>query len=355
MLEIKINKTSNPKEKPSDGSKLGFGKIFTDHMLMMDYNLEEGWHNAQIIPYGNIELSPASVVLHYASECFEGMKAYLDVNKEIVLFRPEENAKRFNRSLTRLCAPEINTEDFVQAVKTLVDVDREWVPAWDNTSLYIRPFMIATEETLGVTISTQYKFMIICSPSGAYHSNNLVPTKIFVEDTFIRAAEGGTGDVKVGGNYAAGLKGQKKASDLGYSQVLWLDAKENKYIEEVGSMNVFFMMKNKIYTAPTTGTILPGITRMSCIALLKAWGYEVIEVKYSIDEVFAAYQAGQLQEVFGTGTAAVITPIGQLYYKGEEIIVNDGNTGELTMKLFQELTNIQLGKAEDKYNWITKV
>ncbi len=352
-MQIKYELTKTPKQKPTGA--LGFGHIFSDHMFVMDYKTGLGWHNARIVPYAPIELDPSALVFHYAQECFEGLKAYRTESGDIQLFRPEKNALRMQSTHKRLCIPEIPVEDFVDAIKALVAVDADWVPSEPDTSLYIRPFTIATEPVLGVKAADEYKFMVICSPSGAYYAEGMNPVKIYVEDEYVRATPGGTGYIKCGGNYAASIAAGEKAHDLGYSQVLWLDGVERKYVEEVGSMNIMFKMNGEIYTAPTVGTVLPGITRMSCIELLKDWGYKVNETRFSIDDVMKAAEDGKLEEVFGTGTAAVISPVGALTYKDETVTINGGKTGELTQRLYDTLTGIQFGKIEDNMGWTVKV
>ncbi len=355
MLDIKIERTQTPKAKPTDESHLGFGKIFTDHMFQMDYDPDNGWHNARIIPYQPLPMDPACVVFHYAQECFEGMKAYRTADDNILLFRPEKNAERMQSTHDRMCMPRIPVEDFIQAVKTLVDVERDWVPHSDGTSLYIRPFTIATDVGLGVHASRHYSFMIICSPSGAYYAEGLDPVRIYVEDDYIRAAPGLTGFVKCGGNYAASIKAGELAEEKGFSQVLWLDGVERKYVEEVGSMNIFFKIDGKIYTAATVGTVLPGVTRRSCIDLMKDWGYEVIEGKLAIKTVMQAARDGKLEEVFGTGTAAVVSPVKELMYENESAHIGGGKIGPLTQKLYDTLTGIQWGKLPDTKGWTVKV
>ena len=353
-MEIKIQKTTTPKAKP-DWKNLGFGHIFTDHMFIMDYDAGQGWHDARIVPYQPIVLDPSALVFHYAQECFEGLKAYRCADGSVQLFRPDKNAERMQSTHDRLCIPQIPVEDFVDAVKALVAVDKDWVPAEPDTSLYIRPFTIATEAVLGVKASAKYQFIVICSPSGAYYAEGLNPVKIYVEDEYVRATPGGTGYIKCGGNYAASIAASEKAHKLGYSQVLWLDGVERKYVEEVGAMNIMFKMDGEIYTAATTGTVLPGITRMSCIELLKSWGYKVNEGKLSIDTVMESGRKGTLEEVFGTGTAAVISPVGSLMYEQEVITVNNFEIGSLTQKLYDTLTGIQYGKLEDAFGWTIKV
>ena len=355
MLDIKIQKTTTPKAKP-DENRLGFGNYYTDHMFVMDYTEGQGWHSARIEPYHALSLDPAAMVFHYAQESFEGLKAYRTKEGKVQLFRPEKNGERLQSTHERLCIPTIPVEDFVQAVKTLVDVDRDWVPSAEGTSLYLRPFTIATEAHLGVKPSDSYQFLVIASPSGAYYEEGLNPVKIYVEDEYVRATPGGTGFIKCGGNYAASLAGQMKAHEMGYSQVLWLDGIERKYVEEVGSMNCFFKIDGVIRTAPCVGTVLPGITRMSCIELLRDWGYTVdCETRLSIDEVMQAARTGHLEEVFGTGTAAVVSPVGQLYYEGETAVISGGKIGEVTQRLYDTLTGIQWGTVADEKGWVVPV
>ena len=358
MLNIKITKTTSPKAKPTDESKLGFGKTFTDHMFIMDYTLGQGWHDARIVPYAPISLDPSAVVFHYAQECFEGMKAYRTAENKIQLFRPDCNARRMNNTQDRLCIPEIPVEDFVQAVKALVEVEKDWVPHADGASLYIRPFTIATMAQLGVHASSSYQFIIICAPSGAYYAAGLAPIDIYVEDTYVRACPGGTGFTKCGGNYAVSLLAGKIAEEKGYSQVLWLDGVERKYVEEVGAMNIFFKINGKLYTAlaqDKDGTVLPGVTRRSIIELLKDWGYEVIEGKLAIHDIMKASKEGKLEEVFGTGTAAVVSPVKKLDYEDQSALIGNGEIGELTQKLYDTLTGIQWGKIPDTKGWIVPV
>lgn len=355
MLDIKIQKTTTPKAKP-DENRLGFGNYYTDHMFVMDYTEGQGWHSPRIEPYHALSLDPAAMVFHYAQESFEGLKAYRTKEGKVQLFRPEKNGERLQSTHERLCIPTIPVEDFVQAVKTLVEVDRDWVPSAEGTSLYLRPFTIATEAHLGVKPSDSYRFLVIASPSGAYYEEGLNPVKIYVEDEYVRATPGGTGFIKCGGNYAASLAGQMKAHEMGYSQVLWLDGIERKYVEEVGSMNCFFKIDGVIRTAPCVGTVLPGITRMSCIELLRDWGYTVdCETRLSIEEVMQAARTGHLEEVFGTGTAAVVSPVGQLYYEGETAVIGGGKIGEVTQRLYDTLTGIQWGTLADEKGWVVPV
>lgn len=306
-MEIKITKTTAPKQKPQDESKLGFGRVMTDHMFLMNYNAGQGWHDARIVPYGPLELDPSSMVLHYAQEVFEGLKAYRWADGSVHLFRPEENARRMQRSNERMCIPAIAEEDFVQAVKTLVKLDQDWVPHQEGTSLYIRPFVFATDAHLGVHASQSYLFCIILSPSGSYYPNGIDPVDIYVESHDVRAVRGGTGYTKCGGNYAASVRAGAEAEKAGYAQVLWLDGVERKYIEEVGAMNVMFKVDGKVITPALTGSILPGITRMSCLELLRSWNIPVEERLITAQELFDAADSGKLEEAWGTGTAAVIS------------------------------------------------
>ena len=354
-MDIRFVKRDVLKEKPQDESKLGFGKYMTDYMFVMDWSKEEGWHDARIEPNAPIALDPACVTLHYAQETFEGLKAYRTEEGKIQLFRPEMNAKRMINSNARLCMPEFPVDMFVEAVKAIVKCEEDWVPHAKDTSLYIRPFMFATEAALGVHMASAYKFIVICCPVGAYYPTGLDPVKIMVEDELVRAVKGGTGFTKCGGNYAGSILGQVKAEKMGYTQVLWLDGEERKYVEEVGTMNIMFKIDGEIYTAPIEGTVLPGVTRDSMIHLLRDWGYKVNETKLSVDDLMKAGHDGTLEEVFGTGTAAVISPVGELRYKDDVVIINDMKTGELTQKLYDTLTGIQWGRLEDKYGWTVPV
>ena len=353
--DIKIEKTKTPKQKP-DPNHLGFGQYFTDHMFVMDYTEGKGWHDARIVPYAPLELDPASMVFHYGQAIFEGLKAYKAPDGRILLFRPEKNMNRVNVSNDRLCMPQIDVEFGIHAIKTLVKVDRDWIPEAEGTALYIRPFFIATDPYLGVRPSLTYKFIIILSPVGAYYPEGLNPVKIYVEDYYVRAVRGGIGFAKAAANYAASIKAQMEAKDKGYTQVLWLDGVERKYVEEVGTMNVFFKINGEVITPSLEGkSILPGVTRDSVIEMLKSWGIKVTERKIAIQEVYDAHANGTLEEVFGTGTAAVISPVGELNWKGHPIAINDGKIGEISQKLYDELTGIQTGKIEDKFGWTVEV
>ena len=355
MLDIQITKTTSPKAKPADESKLGFVKIFTDHMFVMDYAPDKGWHDARIVPYQTFPLDPACVIFHYAQEIFEGLKAYRTADNTIQLFRPDCNGQRMQDSADRMCIPKIPVEDFVQAVKTLVEVDKDWVPHSDGASLYIRPFVFATDVGMGVHASRNYTFCVICAPSGAYYAEGIDPVRIYVEDEYIRAAPGLTGFTKCGGNYAASIKAGEMAEQQCVAQVLWLDGVEQKSAQAVGSMFFMDTAAAEIYTAPCTGTVLPGVTRRSIIELLKDWGYEVCEENVAIADIMKAGHDGKLEEVFGTGTAAVVSPVKELDWKGDKVFISGGKIGELTQKLYDTLTGIQWGKLPDTRGWIVPV
>ncbi|MGC4378675.1 branched-chain amino acid aminotransferase [Fictibacillus sp. Mic-4] len=352
LIEL-IRAKENKEKLPAHA--LGFGKYFTDHMFVMDYNEDKGWHHPRITPYEPLVLDPSAMVFHYGQAIFEGLKAYRTPQGKALLFRPRKNIERLNLSCERMGIPTVDVELVLEAIQQLLELEKEWIPTEEGTSLYIRPFIIATEPYLGVRPAGQYKFMVILSPVGPYYSDQLNPVKIFVEDFYVRAVPGGVGYVKTAGNYAASLKAQTKAEELGYDQVLWLDAIEKKYVEEVGSMNIFFKVNGEVVTPQLNGSILGGVTRDSVIHLLKHWGVKVREERIPIDEIIKAHQNGELEEVFGTGTAAVISPVGELNYKGEKIIVNGYETGELSKQIYQSITNIQLGKEEDVFNWTVEI
>ncbi len=355
MLSIKIEKTKTPKELPGADNPLKFGTIFTDHMFIMNYTEGEGWHDARVVPYQPVCLDPSAMVFHYGQEMFEGLKAYKSEDGRILLFRPDKNAERTNNTNRRLCIPEIPIEDFVQAVKAVVKIDEAWIPTKPGTSLYIRPFIIATDPFLGVRPSDTYLFMIILSPVGPYYPEGLDPVKIWIEDEYVRAVKGGIGEAKTGGNYVASMRSQVKAHEEGYSQVLWLDGVHRKFIEEVGAMNIFFKINGTVITPQLNGSILPGVTRDSVIQLCKAWDIPVEERKISIDEIAEAYQNGTLEEVFGTGTAAVISPVGHLRWEEHMMQIQDGGIGPVSQKLYDTLTGIQLGKLTDRFHWTLEV
>jgi len=356
-MEIKII-TAAPekrKSKPVDETKLGFGKIFTDHFFTMQYS-GGVWHDPVVEPYRALSLDPTALCLHYAQEIFEGMKAYRGQGGAINLFRPAENAKRMNMSARRLCMPEVDPELFLEAVKTLVLLEKDWIPRGEGTSLYIRPTMIATEAALGVHASREYLFFIVIGPVGAYYPEGFGPTKIYVSEEYVRSVRGGTGACKAAGNYAASIYASRIASEMGYTQVLWLDALERKYVEEVGTSNVFFVIDDELVTPPLTGgAILPGITRDSVLQLARSWGLKVSERPLAMDEILAEAARGRLQEAFASGTAAIVSPIGHFFYKGREHAVNGGQTGPLTQKLYNEILGIQYGKAADPFGWRVKI
>ncbi len=351
MLNIKFEKTNNPKPIPGPEDPLVFGTIFTDHMFIMDYIEGQGWIDPRIIPYQPLELMPSTMVFHYGQEMFEGLKAYKNEEGKVLLFRPDKNIERANNTNERLCIPQIDPDDFLQALEEIVRVDEAWIPTRPGTSLYIRPFIIATDAFLGVRPSNTYKFIIILSPVGAYYPEGLNPVKIWIEEEYVRAVKGGLGEAKAGANYVASMKAQVKAHDAGYSQVLWLDGVERKYIEEVGAMNIFFKIKGKVITPALNGSILPGVTRQSCIDLCKLWGQEVEERKISAVELFEAAQDGSLEEVWGTGTAAVVSPVGHLRKGDVDVKIADGGIGELSQRLYDTITGIQLGKIEGPKGW----
>ena len=354
MLDIKITKNPNPAEKP-DPSTLGFGKIFTDHMFMWSYSREEGWHNARIVPFERLSIHPASTVLHYGSEIFEGLKAYRRADGKVQLFRPLENIRRMNNSAERLCLPQMPEEDALFALEEFVRLEQDWTPSQEGTSLYLRPFMFGNDESLGVHAVHNAEFVIIASPVGSYYKEGINPVKIMIEDEDVRAVRGGTGYAKCGGNYAASNRAGERAEQKGYSQVLWLDGVERKYIEEVGAMNVMFKIDGEIVTPKLTGSILPGITRKSIVELLKSEGYNVSERLLSLEELVGAMQNGTLEEAWGCGTAAVVSPIGELCYKDHKYTVCGGKIGELTQHLYDTLTGIQWGKLEDTFGWTVEI
>jgi len=353
-MNISITRTTAPKQKP-DPTTLGFGKYFSDHMFIMEYTEGIGWHDARIVPYAPLSMDPASMVFHYGQAIFEGLKAYRTDDGRTLLFRPLKNMERVNISNDRLCIPQIDANFCVDAIKELIKVDSDWIPTLKGTSLYIRPFIIATDVHVGVRPSQTYKFIIITSPVGAYYPEGLNPVKIYIEPEYVRAVKGGIGFAKAAANYAASLKAQVEANKKGYTQVLWLDGLEKKYIEEVGTMNVFFAIGDEVITPALNGSILPGVTRDSTIEMLKSWGKNVVERQLSIDEVYAAAKSGQLKEVFGTGTAAVISPVGELNYKGDILQINNGQIGELSAKLYDAITGVQTGAIKDNMGWIDEV
>lgn len=354
-LDISILRTQTPKAKPTDESALGFGKLFTDHMFIVEYDEGRGWHDARIQPYAPLPIDPASPVLHYAQEIFEGLKVYRREDGGLQMFRPLENANRMNQSAERMCMPTLDAEFQVKAMKMLVEVEQDWVPQREGTSLYLRPTMIANGSELGVHPAHKYLYYIICSPAGSYYKNGMAPVKIHIEDHYVRAVKGGTGYAKTGGNYAASLKAAAEAAKKGFDQVLWLDGRENRYVEEVGAMNMVFVLDGKLVTAPIGGSILPGITRKSVLQLARDKGMEVEERPISVDELFEAHAAGKLTEAFGTGTAAVISPVGLLEYQGREMLLSQGQIGPVAQDIYDTLVGIQRGNRPDPYGWIEKL
>jgi len=355
--EFTIQKTTSPKQKP-DSDNLKFGRAFTDHMFVMDYSADKGWHDGRIMPYGPLELEPSASVLHYSQQMFEGMKAYRSNDGRFLLFRPYKNAARVNKTNERMCIPEMDEDLFVESIKTLVGIDKEWIPKKPGTSLYIRPFIFANENFIGVAPAERFKYVVICSPVGPYYDTpegRLFAATIYVEEEYVRAVVGGTGAAKVGGNYAGSMKAQKKAKEMGCEQVLWLDAIEHSYVEEIGTSNAFFMIGDEVITAPLFGTILPGVTRLSVIEMLQKWGVKVSERRLRIEEVVKAAEDGTLKEVFSTGTAAVISSVGKLVYKEKPIIIGNGEVGELTQKIYDNLYGIQTGSIADDLNWTVEI
>jgi branched-chain amino acid aminotransferase len=354
MEGLSITQTEQLKKCPKD-NELNFGVDFTDYMFNMDYHPDSGWHHARIEPYQSIVMDPSTMVLHYGQGVFEGLKAYKTASGNIQLFRPEQNIARLNRSCRLLCIPEIDEQFSIDALKELLKLEKRWVPGAPGTSLYIRPTIIATDPFLGVRASKTYRFFIILSPVGAYYPEGFNPVKIWVTRKHVRAVRGGVGEAKTPGNYAASLYAGEQAHKEGYTQVLWLDGVEQKYIEEVGSMNIFFVFDDTLITPELNGSILPGITRKSVIELANHWGMKVIERKISIDEVIESQIQGKKMEIFGTGTAAVISPVGLIRYQNQEYTINEGKVGALTQKLYDALTDIQYGHAADPLNWIVPV
>lgn len=356
-MEIKVIQAAAEKRKtkPTDEAKLGFGKIFTDHFFTMPYHAGRSWHDPLIEPCRPLQLDPTAMCLHYAQEIFEGMKAYRGKDGAIFLFRPTENIRRMNVSAERLCMPQVDENLFLEALTKLILLEKDWIPHGSGTSLYIRPTMIATEPALGVHPANEYLFFIIMGPVGAYYPEGFSPTKIFVTEEYSRSAPGGTGYCKAGGNYAASLYASEIAKKMGYTQVLWLDSVERKYVEEVGTSNMFFVIGDELITAPLMGTILPGVTRDSVIRLAKSWGVKVVERRLSMDEVMGAIADGALREAFASGTAAIVSPIGLIYYRGREYPINESKTGSLTERLYNEILQIQYGQKDDPFGWRIKI
>ena len=355
MQEIQVRLAATRKEKPADESKLGFGSIFTDHMFLMDYYEGQGWVDPRVVPLTDFVLHPASTVLHYGQAIFEGSKCYRRADGGLQLFRPEQNMARMSRSAARMCMPALDEETALAGLKKLVEVDADWVPHQDGTTLYIRPTMISMDVQLGVHAAKHYLFFIICSPVGSYYKEGIKPVGIYVEDEYVRAVRGGTGFTKCAGNYAASILAGDIAEKKGYSQVLWLDGVEQKYVEEVGSMNMLFADGNKIVTPALNGSILPGITRDSILTLGRQLGYEVEEKRLAIADIFEDAKAGRLTEAFGAGTACVISPVGELCWKGEKLVIGDGGIGPVSRKLYDTLTGIQYGRLPDENGWVVRL
>jgi branched-chain amino acid aminotransferase len=356
-MEIRITKITPEKRKPipTDESQLGFGKKFTDHFFNMKYHEDRGWYDPVVEPYRDISLDPTALCLHYGQLIFEGLKAYHGKGGEIYLFRPLENLKRMNASAERLCMPTVDPDLFLEAIKKLVILDKQWLPKGQGTSLYIRPTMIATEAALGVHEANAYLFFIVIGPVGAYYTEGFSPTKIYVSEDYVRSVKGGIGYCKAAGNYAASLYASKIAMKKGYTQVLWLDAVERKYVEEVGTSNIFFRIGDELITSPLTGSILPGVTRDSVIQMARSWGMQVSERPLSMDEILAALTKGTLREAFASGTAAIVSPVGQMFYKGTDHIINEGKIGSLTERLYNEILQIQYGEKEDPFGWRIRI
>ena len=351
---IRITRATTLKTPPKD-SELGFGAVFTDHIFVMDYREAKGWYDPRIEPYGPFSLDPATAVLHYAQSVFDGLKAFRGRDGQVRLFRPDKHIERMNNSARRLCIPPLDPQLALRSLVTLVDFDRGWVPSSVGHALYVRPTIIATEPFLGVRPAHAYLYFVILSPVGAYYPEGMNPVKILVVDKYVRAVEGGVGAAKTSGNYAASLYAAEEAKRQGYTQVLWLDGVHRRYIDEVGTMNIMVKLGEEIVTPPLSGTILPGVTRDSVLTLLREWGLRVSERQVSIDEVWEASKRGTLREVWGTGTAAVISPVGELSYKGERVVINGGRIGELTQKLYDAIVAIQYAEASDTHRWMVTV
>ncbi len=341
------------KEKPAAGAELGFGKYFTDYLFTMRYESGRGWHSPRIEPNEPLAFDLASSVFHYGQGVFEGMKAFLQPDGSVAIFRPEENWARMERSCERLCIPPVPADLAEEGLEELIRLERDWIPRGEGTALYIRPAVVATRPALGVHASDRYLFFILLSPVGNYYARGLAPTRLVAEDTFVRCPIGGTGEAKCLGNYAVSLKAGELAEKAGYDQVLWLDAAEHRYIEEAGSMNAFFVLGGEVVTPALVGSILHGVTRKSCLTLLREKGIPVSERRISIEEVTAGAESGALTEAFGTGTAAVVSPIGDIRYRGKDYAI--GGTGEIARMLYGELTGIQRGRLPDRFGWLRKI
>ncbi len=351
---IRIGRAATKKPKPKD-SELTFGTVFTDHMFVMDFQEEKGWYDPRVEPYGPFPLDPAAAVLHYAQAVFDGLKAFRGRDGQVRLFRPQKHVERLIQSSQRLCIPPLDPDLALKSLVTLVGIEKDWVPSTVGTSLYVRPTIIASEPFLGVRPAKSYIYYVILSPVGAYYPEGINPVKILVVDKYVRAVEGGVGAAKTGVNYAASLYAAEEAKHAGFTQVLWLDGRERKYIDEVGTMNIMMKIGDEIVTPPLSGTILAGVTRDSALSLMRDWGLRVSERPVTIDEVAAAARKGTLEEVWGTGTAAVISPVGELAYKGERLVINGGRIGTLTQKLYDAIVGIQYGTAPDTRGWTVPV
>jgi len=354
MSDIKITKSKTSKIDSVDFENLGFGEVFSDHMFSMDYENGE-WINQRIEPYGKIEFEPAMCTLHYAQAVFEGLKAFHVRDGSINIFRPEKNLERMNRSNERMCMPTIDEDMFFDAMTELIKLERDWIPKDTGHSLYIRPFIFGTDNFVGVHPSSTYRFMIILSPVGAYYKEGFNPVSLLVPEEYVRAVKGGVGDVKTAGNYAASLLPAEIAQEKGFTQVLWLDGEHHKYIDEVGTMNIFFVIDDEVITPPLEGSILPGVTRDTALDLTKSWGMKVNERRISIDELIQSSKEGRLQEVFGTGTAAVISPVDEIQYRDTNININHGQIGPIARRLFDEISSIQYGEIPDTHGWIYNI
>jgi branched-chain amino acid aminotransferase len=356
-MKLSITRVKDEARKPipTDDTQLGFGRYFSDHMFLYNYSPEKGWYDARIVPYAPLTLDPACMVLHYGQEAFEGLKAYRSPDGSLRLFRQRKNLERLNNSAKRLCMPTFDVDDVADALKQLVILEKDWIPLTEGCALYIRPNLIGIDPYLGVRPSQTFLLYIIVGPVGAYYPEGFNPVSIYVSDQYVRAVRGGIGEAKTAGNYAASLYGQMEAKKKGYTQVLWLDGIEHRFVEEVGTMNIFFVIGDEAITSPLTGSILPGVTRDSVLQILRTWGHKVSERMLSIDEVVAAAEKGTLREVFGTGTAAIISPVGSFHYKGKTHRVADGRTGALSQKLYEHILAVQYGKEPDPYGWVERI
>ena len=353
---IRVTRATEAQRRPRPvPGKLSFGTHFSDHMFLLDFSPDRGWHSPRIEPYRALSLEPSALCFHYGQTIFEGLKAYKNEKDEVYLFRWRQNLERMNRSADRMCMPELEAGIFGEALHELISLDSDWIPSSKGSSYYMRPVMIANEEVVGMRSSSTYLFYIIGCPVGPYYPHGFSPVNIWVSDSDVRASRGGTGEAKTGGNYGGSLRAQKEAKAKGFDQVLWLDALEQRYVEEVGTMNIFFLMDGVLVTPPLAGTILPGVTRDSVIDIAREWGIPVEERPIAIDEVFAAVDKGRMQEVFGAGTAVVIAPVGGLSYRGRQVNIGNGAVGPIAQKLYHYLLDLQRGDIEDKFGWVERV